>query len=72
MRGLGFREFRVRYHDKETVRIETSLKEMGRLLEAGTREKVVGAMKALGFTYVTIDLEGYRRGSMNEVLRLGQ
>ncbi len=72
MRGLGFREFRVRYHDKETVRIETSLKEMGRLLEADTREKVVGAMKALGFTYVTIDLQGYRRGSMNEVLRLDQ
>ncbi len=70
MRALGFREFRVRYHG-ETVRIETALAEMDRLVERETREKIVAAMKALGFIYVTMDLEGYRTGSMNEVLKAG-
>ncbi len=70
MQALGFREFRVRYHG-DTVRIETARGEMNRLLEEETRKRIVAAMKALGFTYVTIDLEGYRTGSMNEVLKSG-
>lgn len=67
MRGLGFTRFRVRYHGN-TVRIETAVEEMPRLLEHKTREAIVSAMKKLEFIYVTMDLEGYRTGSMNEVL----
>ncbi len=67
MRTLGFKEFRVRYH-KETVRIETAAAEMPRLLQEPIRKKIISSMKGLGFIYVTIDLEGYRTGSMNEVL----
>jgi len=64
---LGFIQFRVRYHD-DTVRIETTAEDMGRLLEQDTRKIITTAMKKLGFVYITMDLEGYRRGSMNEVL----
>ncbi len=66
--GLGFRQFRVRYHG-DTVRIEVDTAAMGRLAEPGTREKVVKGFKELGFIYVTLDLEGYRTGSMNEALK---
>jgi uncharacterized protein len=67
LRELGFIQFRVRYHGN-TVRIETAPEEMARLIEPGTRKKIVRAIKKLGFLYVTIDLESYRTGSMNEVL----
>ncbi|MFQ5480515.1 MAG: ATP-dependent sacrificial sulfur transferase LarE [Thermodesulfobacteriota bacterium] len=67
LRALGFKEFRVRYHG-EIVRIETAQSELPRLLEVKTRVRIVSSMKELGFTYITIDLEGYRTGSMNEVL----
>ncbi len=67
LRELGFMQFRVRYHG-DMVRIETSREELPRLLEEKIREKIVSAMKGLGFIYITLDLEGYRTGSMNEVL----
>lgn len=67
MRELGFREFRVRYHG-EIARIETAREELPRLFEEKTREKIVRVMKKIGFVYVTMDLQGYRTGSMNEVL----
>ncbi|MFQ5354076.1 MAG: ATP-dependent sacrificial sulfur transferase LarE [Thermodesulfobacteriota bacterium] len=67
MRALGFKEFRVRYHG-EIARIETAQAELPRLLEEKTRRKITAAMKKLGFVYITLDLEGYRTGSMNEVL----
>jgi len=68
LRDLGFRYFRVRFHDANTARIEVGPREIHRLLEDGTREMIVSHMKSLGFTYVTLDLQGYRTGSMNEVL----
>lgn len=68
LRDLGFRNFRVRFHDASTARIEVGPKEIGRFLTDGTREMIVSQMKDLGFTYVTLDLQGYRTGSMNEVL----
>lgn len=68
MRDLGFRFFRVRHHDDKTARLEIGPQEFGRLLEDVLREKVVSHFKALGFAYVTLDLQGYRTGSMNEVL----
>ncbi len=67
LRELGFRRSRVRYHDK-IARIELELEDLPRLLEPKTREVVLAAGKAHGFTYVTLDLAGYRMGSHNEVL----
>ncbi|MHB8756677.1 MAG: adenine nucleotide alpha-hydrolase family protein, partial [Bacillota bacterium] len=66
LRGLGFNQLRVRNHG-EIARIEVPARDLGRLLEA--REQVVARFKELGFLYVTMDLQGYRSGSMNEALR---
>jgi pyridinium-3,5-biscarboxylic acid mononucleotide sulfurtransferase len=68
LRDLGFRFFRVRFHDEQTARIEVGTQEIGRLMDEELRGRVVAHMKRLGFTYVTLDLQGYRTGSMNEVL----
>ncbi|MBI4547757.1 MAG: ATP-dependent sacrificial sulfur transferase LarE [Ignavibacteriae bacterium] len=67
-RDLGFRSFRVRYHDDKTARIEVGKDELGRLFDEELRTAIVSHLKNLGFTYVTLDLQGYRTGSMNEVL----
>lgn len=66
LRSCGMKQFRARYHDAQTVRIEVLPADMPYLLEH--REEVVARLKALGFTYITLDLIGYRTGSMNEVL----
>jgi uncharacterized protein len=66
LRRSGFRNYRVRYHG-ETARIEVAPEEIERFLDEGLRLKVVEEFKAAGFTYVALDLEGYRTGSMNEV-----
>jgi uncharacterized protein len=68
LHSRGFRACRVRFHDERTARIEVPVEEMPRLLGPETRERLVAGLKELGFTYVTLDLQGYRRGSMNEVL----
>ncbi len=67
LRGLGFQQFRVRYHD-ELVRIEISPQEMARALSTEMSRKFVKIFKKLGFKFVTLDLEGYRTGSMNSLL----
>jgi uncharacterized protein len=68
LRDMGFRHFRVRFHDERTARIEVGQQEVRRLMDDDLREQVVRQLKNLGFTYVTLDLQGYRTGSMNEVL----
>ncbi len=68
LRDQGFRVFRVRFHDERTARIEVGAADIPRLLDPSLREPLVAAFKELGFTYVTLDLQGYRTGSMNEVL----
>ena len=68
MRDLGFRFFRVRHHDDKTARLEIGPQEFGRLFDTALREKIVSHFKTLGFAYITLDLQGYRTGSMNEVL----
>jgi pyridinium-3,5-biscarboxylic acid mononucleotide sulfurtransferase len=68
LRDLGFRFFRVRFHDERTARIEVGQNELHRLLDDDLRNRVVSHLKLLGFTYVTLDLQGYRTGSMNETL----
>jgi uncharacterized protein len=67
IRALGFRQFRVRFHG-ELVRIEIAHEEMNRALAPEMARRFVEIFKPLGFHYVTLDLEGYRQGSMNEVL----
>ena len=68
LQEAGFRTCRVRFHDERTARIELPPEDIARLLEAETRERIVAGLKDLGFTYITLDLQGYRSGSMNEVL----
>lgn len=63
---LGFRQMRVRMQDK-TARIEVPQEQFLKLI--GLREQIVPAYKALGFTYISMDLQGYRTGSMNEILQ---
>lgn len=64
LRELGFRQFRVRYHDK-LVRLEIAPEELPRALNPDMARKFVEIFKTLGFTFVTLDLEGYRTGSLN-------
>ncbi|MDP4199067.1 MAG: ATP-dependent sacrificial sulfur transferase LarE [Bacteroidota bacterium] len=68
LRDMGFLAVRVRFHDARTARIELGTKELMRAIEPAHREQIVTALKALDFTYVTLDLQGFRSGSMNEVL----
>lgn len=63
----GFSQFRVRIHGS-MARIEVLPEEMDRMLEKQTREEITAGLKACGFTYISMDLEGYRMGSMNEML----
>ncbi|HLY63244.1 MAG TPA: ATP-dependent sacrificial sulfur transferase LarE [Terriglobia bacterium] len=64
LRELGFHQFRVRYHEN-LVRIEIAPEELPRALTPGMAQKFVAIFKPLGFTFVTLDLEGYRSGSLN-------
>ena len=65
LHDLGFHQLRVRHHDK-IARIEVERSEMARLLEEETSRMVTDGLRKLGYTYVTLDLLGYRSGSMNE------
>jgi len=65
--SLGFQQFRVRYHGS-LAKIEVLPKEQNRFFDKMLCEKVVKKFKEAGFQYITLDLEGYRTGSMNEVL----
>jgi len=68
VRSLGFRQFRVRHHDR-LARLELPPEEMARLFEEGRHEAVVKRFKELGYLYVTLDLQGFRSGSANEILK---
>src|SRR6266851_7761402 len=67
LRELGFRQFRVRLHD-QLARVEIAPEEMDRALSKETCAAITQALKRAGFTYVALDLEGYRQGSLNEAL----
>jgi len=66
-REFGLRQVRVRHHDT-VARLEIELTDLPRLLDEETRRRVAAGLKALDYTYITVDLEGFRSGSMNEVL----
>ena len=67
LRELGFRQFRVRIHDN-LARVEIAQDEMPRALSAEKATAIAERLKAAGFAYVTLDLQGYRQGSLNEAL----
>jgi len=69
LKALGFRQFRVRFHG-EIVRIEIAREEMQRALTLEMADAFTRLFKSLGFKYVALDMEGYRQGSLNEVLNL--
>jgi uncharacterized protein len=69
--AMGFRQFRVRHHG-ELVRIEIAREELARMLSLSMFEQASAALKRLGYKYVTLDLEGYRSGSMNALLPISQ
>ena len=71
LRGLGFRQFRVRHHG-QIVRLEIAREELPRALDSQMAAEFTRIFKALGFAYVTLDLEGFRSGSMNALLPLDQ
>jgi len=68
MKSLGFRRFRVRHHDR-LARIELPPEEIPRLWEEGRRDAIVARFRELGYLYVTVDLQGFRSGSANEILK---
>ena len=68
LRELGFRVYRVRYHD-ELARIEVAPDEIERLFQPDVRQEILRRFRDAGFTYVSIDLQGYRTGSLNETMK---
>jgi len=68
VKALGFRQFRVRYHG-DLVRLEISPEEMPKALTLEMAQRFTDIFKGLGFLYVTLDLQGYRQGSLNERLK---
>jgi len=69
LRALGFRQVRLRHHG-ELARIEIDPSELPRALDPDMAQRMVAALKPLGFRWVSLDLEGYRTGSLNEVLQI--
>jgi uncharacterized protein len=69
LRALGFRQVRLRHHGP-LARVEVDPAELARALDPGMTRRIVAAIKPLGFRWVSLDLEGYRTGSLNEVLPL--
>jgi pyridinium-3,5-biscarboxylic acid mononucleotide sulfurtransferase len=67
LRRLGFRQLRVRYHG-DLARVEVDAQDIPLLLDAKLRTRIVRSLKQAGFAYVTLDLQGYRTGAMNETL----
>ena len=67
MKALGFRQFRTRFHG-DLVRIEVAVEELPNALQPAMAAKFVEIFKPLGFHYVTLDLQGYRQGSLNEAI----
>ena len=70
LRALGFRQLRVRHHG-ELARVEIDPAELPAALDPAMARAIVAALKPLGFRFVSLDLEGYRSGSLNEVLFVG-
>lgn len=70
LRNLGLRECRVRYHEGDLARIEVPLSEVANLASEAVREKLAREFRRLGFKFITLDLDGFRSGSLNELVPL--
>jgi len=70
LRELGYRECRVRLHEGELARIEVPVAELGRLAQPTLRAELVRRLSELGFRFVTLDLQGFRSGSLNTLVSL--
>lgn len=70
LRDRGLRTVRVRYHKGDLARLEVPAEELGQLVEGPTRQALVDGLKGLGFRFVTLDLEGFRSGSLNVLVPL--
>ncbi len=70
LRDRGLRTVRVRYHKGDLARLEVPAEEVGGLVEPATRQALVQSLKDLGFRFVTLDLEGFRSGSLNTLVPL--
>jgi uncharacterized protein len=70
LRDRGFQPLRVRYHKGDVARIEVAVEQLPRLVEPELRRETVEYLKSLGFKYVSLDLEGFRSGSLNAVLSI--
>jgi pyridinium-3,5-biscarboxylic acid mononucleotide sulfurtransferase len=70
LREHGFQPLRVRYHKGDVARIEVAADALPRLLAADFRDEVIQKLKSLGFKFVSVDLEGFRSGSMNAMLSI--
>lgn len=70
LKSLGLRDCRVRYHEGDLARVELPTDEVTRFLDAGVREALSAKLRALGFKFVTIDLDGFRTGSLNALVSL--
>jgi uncharacterized protein len=71
VRSLGFRQFRVRHHDR-LARLEIAPEELARVWEEGRHEAIVARLRELGYVYVAVDLAGFQSGSANLLLGLGR
>lgn len=71
LRERGFQPLRVRYHKGDMARIEVSIEVLGRFLDPQFRQEVVGRLTEIGFKYISLDLRGFRSGSLNEILPAG-
>ena len=69
LHDAGFRVCRVRHHDT-LARLEIGRDELARALEPDTRDHIVTELRAIGYQHITVDLQGYRMGSLNDGLRL--
>lgn len=68
LRQRGLRVLRVRYHKGDLARIEVPPDDLPRFIELQVRGELITAFRALGFKFITLDLEGFRSGSMNSVI----
>jgi uncharacterized protein len=70
LRSLGLRECRVRYHEGDLARIEVPVAEIAKLAAEPVRSELARKLRALGFKFVALDLDGFRSGSLNELVPL--
>ncbi|MCU0703680.1 MAG: ATP-dependent sacrificial sulfur transferase LarE [Fimbriiglobus sp.] len=70
LKSLGLQDCRVRYHEGDLARVELPADEIGRFAVADIRQKLAAKLKELGFKFVTLDLEGFRTGSLNQLVPL--